>query len=382
MRYVERANREKPEVGTHSGWAGMGIVVCALQPDTGENVGLGRLPEFYGEVGVFQLVPIRFRTGHARSRSLNDSPKIQLVVGLGNPGEQYRGSRHNIGFAVVDAIAQQFGADVWRSSETERETAVEIGGRSVVLAQPLTFMNRSGQVVGPLVDRLGLTPSEILVIVDDIDLALGRLRFRRAGGPGTHNGLRDICSEIGEGYPRLRVGVLGGDIPNDLAAYVLSPFPEDQDSLVNAVISKCVESVETAISRDLQTAMNRFNGIRVEHKDVEENLPEALWPLTEVCPQRLAQWVEVEGVVVVECVRPTIRGLKGLGSWLRWWMGPQRIRLDPVGTAIWRQLDGQMNLGRVVEALSEDMPDDREHLVTRVDLFVRTLASQGVLRLG
>ena len=313
---------------------------------------------------------------------MNKDAKIQLVVGLGNPGEQYRGSRHNIGFAVVEALAERCGASEWRASSTHRETAVEIGGRSVLLAQPSTFMNRSGQAVKTVMERLGLTPSEILVIVDDIDLALGRLRFRRTGGPGTHNGLRDICSEIGEEFPRLRVGVVGGDIGGDLAAYVLSPFPEAQGSLAREVISQCVQAVETALSQDVQTAMNRFNGIRVEDQDAEEEVSGSPWPLAEVCPQRVTQWVEIDGVIVVECLRPTVRGLKGMGAWLRWWMGPQRIRLDPIGSAVWRRLDGQMSLGRIVEVLSEEMPGDCEHLVTRVDLFVRTLASQGVLHLG
>jgi len=313
---------------------------------------------------------------------LDKDPQIQLVVGLGNPGKEYRGSRHNIGFAVVEALAERHGAGDWRIEATHRETIAQIGGRPVVIAQPSMFMNRSGQAVAALIKGTDLTPAEILVIVDDIDLALGRLRFRRDGGPGTHNGLRDICSEVGEGFPRLRVGVRGADVWTDLAAYVLSPFPENEGPMVGRVISHCVDSVETVVNNDIQTAMNRFNGVRIEEQEAQAPTPTPAWPLAEVCPQRLAQWVEADGAVVVECLRPTVRGLKGIGAWLSWWTGPQRIRLDQVGSAVWLRLDGQVSLGQVAELLSEEMPDDREHMVGRIDLFVRTLASQGVLRLS
>ncbi len=313
---------------------------------------------------------------------MKTDPKIQLVVGLGNPGEEYRGSRHNIGFAVVEALAERHGAGNWRTEATYRDVVAEIGGRPIVLAKPSTFMNRSGQAVNALIESSGLTPPEVLVVVDDIDLALGRLRFRRDGGPGTHNGLRDICSKIGERFPRLRVGVRGADVWTDLAAYVLSPFPEDEGPLVGRVVSHCADSVETAVNFDLQTAMNRFNGVRVEGREVQDPSAGQSWTLAGVCPERLAQWVEVDGAVVVECLRPTVRGLKSLGVWFQWWTGPQRIRLDEIGSAVWLRLDGRVSLGQVAEALSEEMPDDREHLVGRIDLFVRTLASQGVLRLG
>ncbi len=312
---------------------------------------------------------------------MNKDPQIQMVVGLGNPGKEYRGSRHNIGFAVVEALAERHETGDWRTEVTHREKSAKVGGRQVVLAQPSTFMNRSGQAINALIERSGLTPAEVLVVVDDIDLDLGRLRFRRQGGPGTHNGLRDICSMVGERFPRLRVGVRGGDVWADLAAYVLSPFPEDEELLVERVVSHCADSVETAVNIDVQTAMNRFNGVRVQDQEVQGPPPAGPWPLAEVCPQRLAQWVDDDGAVVVECLRPTVRGLKSLGAWFQWWIGPQRIRLDPVGSAVWLRLDGRVSLGEVAEILSEEMPDDREHLVGRIDLFVRTLASQGVLLL-
>jgi PTH1 family peptidyl-tRNA hydrolase len=312
---------------------------------------------------------------------LSDDGRIQLIVGLGNPGEDYLGSRHNIGFSVVDNLARRHAASAWKTGETHRETAVRIGGRMVVLACPLTFMNRSGLAVKALIDGAGCRPAEVLVIVDDIDLELGRLRFRRKGGPGTHNGLRSICEAVGVDFARLRVGVRGSDVWTDLAAYVLSPFPEAEVPLVDRVVSQCSEAVEIAVESGIPEAMNRFNGLRIEAQEDTVGEEEAGGTWADARPRRLAEWVEVDGNVVIECLRPSGRGLRNVPEWFRWWMGPQRIRLDAIGSAIWRHLDGRTTLGMIVEELAETMEDDGEHLANRIDLFVRTLVGQGLLRI-
>jgi len=312
---------------------------------------------------------------------LTDEARIQLIVGLGNPGEDYLGSRHNIGFSVVDALVRRHAATQWKMAETHRETVIRVDGHDIVLACPLTFMNRSGLAVQALIDGAGCRLAEVLVIVDDIDLELGRLRFRRKGGPGTHNGLRSICEVVGVDFPRLRVGVRGSDVWTDLAAYVLSPFPESEVPLVDRVVSQCATAVETAVVSGVVEAMNRFNGLRVEVPEdrVVDEKADGAW--ADARPSRLAEWVEVDGNVVIECLRPSGWGLKKLTEWFRWWMGPQRIRLDAIGSAIWRRLDGSMTLGQVVEELAETMGDNGEHLANRVDLFVRTLVGQGLLRI-
>lgn len=310
---------------------------------------------------------------------MQKEPEIQLIVGLGNPGEDYRGSRHNIGFAVVEALARRHATGEWRTEGTHREVTAEIGGRPVVLACPLTFMNRSGQAVSLLTERDDVTPHQALVVVDDVDLGLGRMRLRRRGGAGTHNGLRNISEFIGDDYPRLRVGVGGADAGTDLAAYVLSPFPESEKAMVERVVEQAMAAVEVAVTEDVGVAMNRFNGLVVADPHSEDQADEKTWELELLRPIQTTEWCVVDDVVVVECPRPRGRGPKSWGDWCRWWTGPHRIRLDPIGSAAWHRMDGSTTLGAIVDAMAVEMPDDREHLVARLDLFVRTLVSQGLL---
>ena len=211
---------------------------------------------------------------------------IRLVVGLGNPGEDYADTRHNIGFRVVDEIIRRRGGLC-------RVIGLSLvaGHGGVVFAKPQTYMNRSGSAVSELLlnspqrtdrkrhwlRRLAdlvmnndevvsedhsageIEPREMLVIVDDIDLPLGRLRMRANGGPGTLNGLRDIVAVTGTGFPRLRVGVRGENIGPDLAEYVLSPFPEDENTRVERVIERAADAVEMTIAEGVTAAMNVFN---------------------------------------------------------------------------------------------------------------------------
>ena len=312
---------------------------------------------------------------------MGETHEIQLIVGLGNPGPEYEGSRHNIGFSVVEALARHHASGEWRIFSTHREVVAEIGGRPVVLACPSTFMNRSGEAVTALMESSGLTPHEVLVVVDDVDLQLGRMRLRLRGGLGIYNGLWDISEVVGDDYPRLRVGVVGADRGPDLAAYVLSPFPDDEGLMVGRVVEQAVSAVEVAVSDGMQPAMNRFNGMVVAEPQAER--PDGpIWDIGPLTPKRTAEWCVVEDVVIVECPRPGGRGPKHWGAWCRWWTGPQRIRLDPVGSTAWHRMDGESTLGAIVDAMAVEMPDDREQLVARLDLFVRTLASQGLLRLG
>jgi len=123
---------------------------------------------------------------------------IDLVLGLGNPGVDYRDTRHNIGFRVVEEVARRHGVMDW-ARRPSCDLAVITVGRFVLLSRPLTFMNRSGEAARWLFGEFGLTPESMLVVVDDVDLPLANLRLRRSGGPGTHNGLRDLCEEVGTG---------------------------------------------------------------------------------------------------------------------------------------------------------------------------------------
>lgn len=183
---------------------------------------------------------------------------IELVLGLGNPGEDYLDTRHNVGFRVVEGVARRYGVRGWIEAPSS-ELATVFVGRLVVLARPQTFMNRSGGAARWLLEEFDATPDTMLVVVDDVDLPLTSLRLRRSGGPGTHNGLRDLCEKVGTGFPRLRVGVRGDDLCGDLADYVLSPFSGAEAEAANAAVARAADAVEAALRDGFEAAMNVFN---------------------------------------------------------------------------------------------------------------------------
>jgi PTH1 family peptidyl-tRNA hydrolase len=184
---------------------------------------------------------------------------VELVVGLGNPGAKYARSRHNIGFRVVDEMAVRHSNAPWFKRPLCTVTTAWLGPR-LILAKPSRFMNRSGASVSWALDHLDIEPGQMLVVLDDVDLDLGTLRLRRAGGPGTHNGLRDICNQIGEGFPRLRLGVRGASTWDDLADYVLSEFSVDEAAVADRMIDVAADAVECVVLEEIDLAMSRFNG--------------------------------------------------------------------------------------------------------------------------
>ena len=163
-----------------------------------------------------------------------------------------------MGFRVVDELLIRRGGGRWLN-RPESDIAVITPGRLVALARPMNYMNRSGEVTRSLLDELDITSNRMLVVVDDLDLPLGALRLRRAGGPGTHNGLRDICREVGEDYPRLRIGVAGNDKPEDLADWVTSPFSPDEIAAAEDAIGRAADAVTMALREGFEKAMNIFN---------------------------------------------------------------------------------------------------------------------------
>jgi PTH1 family peptidyl-tRNA hydrolase len=183
---------------------------------------------------------------------------VELVLGLGNPGPRYAATRHNVGFRVLDELVCRAGSPAWQELSLCALTTLTLG-RDVVIAKPLTYMNRSGAALAWLLERYLLVPSSVLVVVDDLDLPLGRLRVRRRGGPGTHNGLRDLCDAVGTDFPRLRVGVGTGAAPADLADWVTSPFEPDELAAAADAIERAADAVEAVVADGIQGAMNRFN---------------------------------------------------------------------------------------------------------------------------
>jgi PTH1 family peptidyl-tRNA hydrolase len=193
---------------------------------------------------------------------------IRLVVGLGNPGEQYAHNRHNVGYWTVNRLARKHGIefDVRTSSYFLGEG--RIAGRQVALAKPRTFMNRSGDAVWNLVKRLKLDDaSELLVVYDELDLPVGKVRIRAKGGPGGQKGVAHIIERLGtDGFPRVRIGigrpVVDGQPtwdPDAVAEYVLSDPPPDERALLDAAVARAVEAIEVAIAEGIEVAMNRFN---------------------------------------------------------------------------------------------------------------------------
>jgi PTH1 family peptidyl-tRNA hydrolase len=182
-----------------------------------------------------------------------------LIAGLGNPGRKYRGSRHNIGFMVVDRLAAAHGIE----SRQVRQKAIvghgRICDRAVILAKPQTFMNNSGDAIGPLAKYYKLMPENVLIIYDEIDLPFGTIRLRPKGGAGGHNGMKSIINHLGQDFPRLRLGVgrPSGRMP--VPAHVLQDFHKDELPLLEEVLEEAVRAVETFLRHDIQLAMSRHN---------------------------------------------------------------------------------------------------------------------------
>jgi peptidyl-tRNA hydrolase, PTH1 family len=187
---------------------------------------------------------------------LAESSRIRLVAGLGNPGAEYEQTRHNIGFVILDQLARDWGL-VWEHSKKWDV----IWGKSErgILVKPLSYMNLSGHPLTAFADFYKIVPEEILVVLDDFALPLGRLRLRLDGGPGGHNGLESVIVELGsEQIPRLRIGI--GAAPNEgTVDYVLGRFFEEERPLVKATVGRAVEAVNCAIDKGMVSAMNTFN---------------------------------------------------------------------------------------------------------------------------
>jgi PTH1 family peptidyl-tRNA hydrolase len=188
-----------------------------------------------------------------------DETPIRLIAGLGNPGPEYAATRHNIGFMVVDQLAAQFGSTWEKSVPQARGDALAAKCGAVLLVKPLSFMNRSGYPLFSVAQFYKIEPQQLLIVLDDFALPLGRLRLRARGGSGGHNGLDSIISQFGtEDIPRLRIGI-GAAPREDSIDYVLSRFFDEEKRIVRSTIDRAVEALKCAIDKGLVSAMNRFN---------------------------------------------------------------------------------------------------------------------------
>lgn len=184
---------------------------------------------------------------------------MKLLVGLGNPGDKYAGTRHNIGFLVADRIAARHSIAIKKKGYQGLYGVGRVSGQETTILLPQTFMNRSGASVNAAFKSLGLTPGDLIVIYDDLDLPLGRIRVRPEGGHGGHNGMRDIIAIAGfKDFLRIKVGI-GRPERGDVTSHVLGRFTSDEKKLLPQVLDLAADAAEALLTEGPIEAMNRFN---------------------------------------------------------------------------------------------------------------------------
>ena len=193
----------------------------------------------------------------------------ELIVGLGNPEPKYDNTRHNIGFAVIDELAK-----VWQMPLKENKRfqgmfseGVVAGGKKVRLLKPLTYMNRSGQSVRAVADWYKLEPSSVLVVYDDMDLPVGRLRMRLSGSAGGHNGMKSIIAHLGaKEFPRLRIGIGKSDGEKSTVSHVLGKFAPQESKTIEEILYISVKAIELGLKEGMEQSMNRYNGFQISQQ--------------------------------------------------------------------------------------------------------------------
>jgi len=197
---------------------------------------------------------------------------LHLIVGLGNPGAEYAQTRHNAGFLLVERLARRWQAD-WKATKKfkARIARAKSGARRLVLGEPQTFMNASGEAVRALLDYYGVPLEKLLVVVDDADLPLGEIRLRSRGSSGGHHGLESIGQHLGtREFPRLRIGIGRREGAREITDHVLGRFRNDESALVKKVFTVACDQVECWLDAGIQKAMSRFNGVVEDPAKQEE----------------------------------------------------------------------------------------------------------------
>lgn len=194
-----------------------------------------------------------------RHNAPTEAQKIKLIVGLGNPGARYARSRHNVGFLIVERFARTHAFDFARKRFNAEIAEGTIGDSRVMIAKPQTFMNLSGEAVGKLFAFYKIAPHDLIVVYDDLDLPLGKMRMRPQGSAGGHHGMESIIARIGtSNFPRLRVGI-GRPNPDADVDHVLSNFDADEHDVMDETFVRAVEAIDTWLVDGITKAMNKFN---------------------------------------------------------------------------------------------------------------------------
>ena len=182
------------------------------------------------------------------------------VVGLGNPGRRYAGTRHNAGFAFIKRIAKEWKVKLRKKRYFSKVVEMKKENERVLLATPHTYMNKSGLAVKNILEVRGIKPERLIVVFDDLDIPLGEIRIRKRGGPGTHKGMNSIVQEIQTTeYPRIRVGIGPLEPDEDAVNYVLSPFDKSEEPLLEEGLKKAQDALEMILSGNVEEAMNIYN---------------------------------------------------------------------------------------------------------------------------
>ena len=190
-----------------------------------------------------------------------ESTNLYLIVGLGNPGKEYQNNRHNAGFMAVDRLAKDLGTTFSRVEADSLIAKTSYEGKRIILIKPQTYMNNSGRAVKQLVKYYKIPLENSIILFDDVDLPLGTIRIRTEGGSGGQKGMASIIQHLGtQSFPRLRIGIGRPPGKMDAAAYVLQNFSKSEKEILKITIDKAVKAVQTFISYDIETAMNKFNG--------------------------------------------------------------------------------------------------------------------------
>jgi len=184
---------------------------------------------------------------------------VWAVVGLGNPGRVYAETRHNVGFVFIKRLAENWKVKLKKKFEA-KIAEVEREGKKVILAQPQTYMNRSGLSVRQILEIKGIAPHKLVIVCDDLDIPLGEIRIRKEGGPGTHKGMASIVEEIKTSkFPRIRVGIGPRSFDQDATNFVLSPFDKSELTLLEGSLIKAQEALGMILAGEIEKAMTRYN---------------------------------------------------------------------------------------------------------------------------